>query len=272
VGVLGAAGFVDLPVRAGLIVLGLTRPWAGLTRGLWLVLVGMLLAFAFPNSNPLLERAFEITYPWLADQRLLQVASIFASVLAAGGLITVIEWLAQHRQRNASTHPVAARWLSIAVALVVLFVGEGSGVSIYKSLSQAASVEGSFSSDDRIAMAWLRQQVRPGDTLANDSSVDAGIWAPYKAGVKILLPRAGLEADPGLRQVVRDNIADLSAAPGAQGEACLLRLNYVYYGSRVYADEVHHFPPPSVLSLSQGLEEAFHSGNAVVFKTHLNCD
>ena len=152
------------------------------------------------------------------------------------------------------------------------FVAEGSGVSIYKSLAQAAASEGSFSSDDRLAMAWIQQEARPGDTLANDSSVDAGIWAPYKAGVKILLPRSALETDPDLRQVVRDNIADLSAAPGAQVEACQLGLRYVYYGSRVYADEVHHFPPPVVLAVSQGLEEAFRSGNAVVFRTRLTCN
>ncbi len=272
VGVLGAAGFVDLPVRAGLVALGMTRTWAGITRGLWLVIVGILLAFAFPNSHPLIQRVFALTYPWLADQRLLQVASIFASLLAAGGLVLVIDWLARQRRQHASTRPVATRWLSIAVALVVLFVAEGSGVSIYKSLAQAGESEGSFSSDDRVVMAWLRQHVGAGETVANDAAVDAGIWAPYKADVHVLLPRSGLEPDPAIRQIVRDNIADLNAAPVAQTEACLLRLSYVYYGSRVFEDEVHHFPPPPVLAVSQGLEEAFRSGNAVVFKTRLRCD
>jgi hypothetical protein len=266
-GALGAVGFIDLPVRAALIAVGLSRARAGLTRGLWLSLVIVLVAFALPEPAPL-QWVFRVTFPWLADQRLLQVASIFASLLAADGLVTVLAWLALRR----APHPRLARRVAIAVALVCAFVAEGSGVSIYKSLAQAAVSQGSFSSDDRRAMAWLRQQARTGgDTLANDAAVDAGIWAPYKTGLPILLPRAAMESDTAERQIVRDNIASLNEIPSAHAAACQLGLRYVYYGSRVYADEVHHFPSPVVLARSDDLVEAFRSGDAVVFRTRLSC-
>ncbi|MGI9146694.1 MAG: DUF6541 family protein [Chloroflexota bacterium] len=268
-GAVGATSFVDLPVRAVLIAIGMRLAWAGLARWLWLVVVGVLLTFAFV-SNPLLERVFVVTYPWLADQRLLQVACVFASLLAAGGLLTTFDGLANLRKRMALSHRRSARWVSIAAGLLALFLAEGSGVSIYKRLALAS--DSTFTHDDRSVMEWLHQHARPGEILANDSAVDAGIWAPYKAGVPLVLPRSASGEDADRRQSVLNQIADLESAPEAEAEACHLGVRYVYYGAHLYGYEEHHFPPPAVLARSPGLQEAFHSGNAVVFQTRLACD
>jgi hypothetical protein len=212
---------------------------------------------------------FATTFPWLADQRLLQITAVFASILAAGGLVAVVRWSARLQVRVASSRPRAARRLALAGAVLLAFVAEGSGVSIYKRL--ALESDGSYTRDDNTAMEWLRQQARPGDSLANDSSNDAGIWAPYKAGLPIVLPRTGSGDQREQRQLVLDNIANLDAVPLAEAEACQLGLRYVYYGARLYGYDGHEFPPPAVLAQAPGLEEAFRSGDAVVFQTRLSC-
>ena len=122
--------------------------------------------------------------------------------------------------------------------------------------------------------AYAETHAAQADSIQAVLVLDNGTGAPVSAARPFTSPTLSSGNSASACDITRTGTPSptLSAAPGAQGEACLLRLNYVYYGSRVYADEVHHFPPPSVLSLSQGLEEAFHSGNAVVFKTHLNCD
>jgi hypothetical protein len=267
-GAVGASSFVDLPLRVALIAVALRQPGARLAASLWLVVVGWVVLFAFV-SHPLVDRVFALTYPWLADQRLLQVTSIFASILAAGGLDASLGRLARLRAGLAIDRPRAARRLAIAAALAFGFLVEGSGVNIYKRLAQAS--DSSYTRDDSRAMGWLRQQARPGEALANDSSVDAGIWAPYKAGVPIVQPRSGSGVETLQRQLVLDNIADLPAAPLAEAEACRLGLRYVYYGARLYAYEAHAFPSPAVLERAPGLVEAFRSGDAVIFQTQLSC-
>ena len=44
-----------------------------------------------------------------------------------------------------------------------------------------------YSADDAAAMAWLNQHAQPGEVLLNDGAADAGIWAPYKTPVSIVL-------------------------------------------------------------------------------------
>ena len=66
-------------------------------------------------------------------------------------------------------------------------------------------------------MAWLKHNVEPGQMVANDQTVDAGIWAPYKADVPILLRRSSSGADILDRQPILANVGDLNGAPGASG-------------------------------------------------------
>ena len=57
----------------------------------------------------------------------------------------------------------------------------------------------------------------------------------------------------------------------AKAQACALGVRYVYYGARLYGFDRRELPPLAVLASSPGLQEVFHSGDAVVFKTRLTC-
>ncbi len=125
-------------------------------------------------------------------------------------------------------------------------------------------------------MVWLRGHAGSGDVLANDQMADAGIWAPFKAGVPVLVTRSG--ALPPEAPVVLDNIAHLEASPEAAAAACALHVRYVYYGARtvheVYGRPerlLRHFPPVDDLRKSTALSEVFTAGKTSIFRVNLPC-
>lgn len=108
--------------------------------------------------------------------------------------------------------------------------------------------------------------------LVNDGCADAGIWAPCKAGVTILLPRSEVRPSAELdrRALVLENVARLDRAPDAAVAACAEHVHCLCYGARTSAWDTRRFPPLDELRTSAALEEVFSEGEMVVFRV-LSC-
>jgi hypothetical protein len=150
-------------------------------------------------------------------------------------------------------------WLVLATAALTVF-----------EVTTAERAVG-YTPDDAAAMDWLRQHGQPGEVLANDRFADAGIWAPYKAGMPILWPRALTTNDAEQRLLVLDNIDRLDQVPDARAAACALHVGYVYYGAKTSSWDTRGFPPVETLEASPALEVAFQQGGATIFRLHPPC-
>jgi hypothetical protein len=269
-GATGAASLIDLPVRAALMLLGLRLASHRVSAALWITFVGLVMLVAFTSFAPAMK-LFAVTYPWLDDNRPRQIGVVFAAFLLAGGMEQCVLALSRFRSQLAH-HPNAWRRLAIACSLLLFFLAEGSGVSIYKRLAQGVAEQNVYSSDAAAAMLWLRQHAQPGDVLANDLAGDAGIWAPYKADMPILLPRSPVG---GVHQEQREPILeDLTAVnqnAQLQTEACALHVAYLFHGSAPQVIDERLFPDVQTLEQAPGLQEVFTSGGAAVFKVNLPC-
>jgi len=268
-GTTGSASLIDLPVRVALMALGAFVFRARLAGGLWAAFVGLLLIVHLVGVPPV-TTLFAVTYPWLDHDRPKQVIVIFASVLGAAGLWVCAGYVGSWRERFAA-HP--RMWARLAVVAVVLlgFFAEGSGVSIYKRLSQAIVEQNVYSADDAAAMAWLRMHAAAGEVVANDLAGDAGIWTPYKAGVAILLPRSATGSVMETREPILMNVANLELDQSLEGRACGLHVGYLFHGAPPAAFDERVYTDRAVLERSPGLEEVFASGEATVFKLNLRC-
>jgi hypothetical protein len=270
-GVTGAASLIDLPLRLALIAVGLSlHRRARLAVALWLTFVTLLLLVQFVDL-PIVRTIFVLTFPWLADYRPRQLAVVFASLLAAGGLSVGLGYLSRLRARLLD-RPAMFRRVALACGLVLVFFAEGSAVSVYKRIALAVSEQNVYGADDGAAMAWLKQNVRPGEMVANDQTIDAGIWAPYKASVPILLPRSAPGALRLDREPVLSHVSDLTATPAAMATACALHLAYVYDGAQPTTADERAFPDRAALERAPNLEQVFSSGQAAVFRIHLPCE
>jgi len=264
---------IDLPIRLILVAIGCAwcyRQGAGRTAaavgilfgGLAVVLNGML-------DVPAVRQVYAVVFPWGMHYRLLMLVSIAQALLAgAGGVLLlrqVHRWTerptAWSRRLRRLTRLLVITWLGLTTVALVVFMA-----------SPAREVLG-FTADDAAAMAWLREHAGPSDVLVNDGSADAGIWAPYKAGVPILLPRTLLVPSEEIarRKLVWQNVASLDQSPEAAAAACAEHARYVYRGSKTSSWDERHFPPPETLRASPGLEEVFTQGNAIVFRIRLGC-
>ena len=265
----GAAVLADLPVRLGLILLGLSLPRLRLAAALWVTFLGLSVLADVTDLAPV-HALFVLTYPWLVDHRPRQVAVVVASVLGAGGICVALTNLEHWRVRLAA-RPATWRRLAIGCAVLLGFFAEGTAVSIYKRTAESIAEQGAYSADDGVAMRWLKQHAQPGDMLANDQATDAGIWAPYKADIPILLPRSADAADRDARVSILTNVLDLSASPTAEAEACALHVRYLYSGAQPYRYDPHLVPDRAALDGASDLEEVFSAGDAAVFRIRLPC-
>jgi len=268
-GTTGAASLIDLPVRAALMALGVFAFRARLAGGLWAAFVGLLLIVHLVTVPPI-TTLFAITYPWLDHDRPKQVIVIFASVLGAGGLWVCAGHVGSWRGRLASQPRLGAR-LAVVAVVVLGFFGEGSGVSIYKRLSQAIDEQNVYSADDAAAMSWLRQHAGSGEVVANDLAGDAGIWAPYKAGVSILLPRSAASPLFRDREPILTNVRDLEQDQSLETRACGLHVGYLFHGAPPAAFDERVYTDRAALEQAPGLQEVFASGEATVFRVNLRC-
>jgi hypothetical protein len=269
-GMLGAGSLIDVPLRAALIALGVTLRRMRVVTAIWATFLGLLLLVNFVDL-PVVKALFIVTYPWLADQRPRQVLAVFASLLAAGGVWQCLAYLAQLRRKFAG-HPHAWRRLAAVCGLVMFFFAEGSGVAIFKRLTQGVAEQSVYRADEAAAMDWLRQYAQPGDVLANDLAGDAGIWAPYKAGVSILLPRSAPGPVMDARRPILERVQDLNDYPRVAAEACALHVAYLFHGASPVIFDERMFPDRAALERAPGLEEVFSSGDASLFRVRLACD
>jgi hypothetical protein len=114
--------------------------------------------------------------------------------------------------------------------------------------------------------------VAPDDGVVNDTFADAGIWAPYKAGVRILFYRSAEDAATAeQRQLVLENVAHLEQNPAAAAAACALNARYVYDGAANSGWQKRTFPPIEELRGSAALREVFAAGDAAVFAINVGC-
>jgi hypothetical protein len=120
-------------------------------------------------------------------------------------------------------------------------------------------------------MAWLRLNVGPGEMMVNNRAADAGIWAPYKADVTILLPRKGSTTMNEGREQIFEHVLGLGAAPSAGAAACALGVNYLYLGAIDWPGEPAFMPTRLELDQAVDLQAVFRSGQAVVFRIQHVC-
>jgi hypothetical protein len=265
---------IDLPIRLILLAVGIG--WSFRERvGRTVVAVGIAFAGIAVALNafsgvPVLAQIYAITFPWGMHYRLLMLVTVAQVLLAgAGGVVLV------GRLNHWARRPTAwGRRLGRLIRLLVLtWVGLTTfGLTEFMA-SPARAVLG-YSADDASAMAWLHQHAAPDEVLLNDGSADAGIWAPYKAGVAILLQRSAAlpPEEVSRRMLIWQNAGRLDQAPDAAAAACAEHVTYVYYGARTSGWDLRRFPPVEDLRASPALQEVFSQGAAVVFRTRLACE
>jgi hypothetical protein len=268
-GLTGAASFIDLPLRALLLGIAIRGRQMRVVVAAWVGFGLLLFGVSFLDLPPI-RWLYALTFPWLIHHRPPQMLVIFASLLVASGVATSVAWVRSLRLRLAP-HPRTWRRLAMVSGILLAFFAEGSAISIYKTLDQVIVEQNAFSSDDRVAMAWLRQHALPGDMVVNDRAADAGIWAPYKTGLAILLPRSAAGPVIDEREPILVNVLDLKGAPGAQAEACALHVGYLYSGAPPFPMDEHLLPGRAALDRAPDLEEVFASGQTAVFRIHLDC-
>jgi len=272
--VLDALG-VDFPVRIVLVVLGVA--WAirlrvGLTVvAITAIFVALAVIATLFNGLPIVRSVFAATYPWSLPYRHLTFASIGFALIGGGGSVVLGSMWSDLRARARGVRSrrlllrlgrlLVVTWALISTSLLALLLSIEAGGDV------------SFTSDDAAAMGWLRAHVSASDVVVNDTFADAGIWAPYKAGVRILFYRSTDDAATrAARQLVLENVGRLDEVPSAAAAACALHADYVYYGAANAAWQVRSFPPLEELRRSAGLEAVFEEGGATVFRINLTCD
>jgi hypothetical protein len=268
-GITGAASLIDLPVRAALIVIGARQRQLRLALAGFLAFGALLFVVSFIDVQPVCS-LYVLTFPWLVHHRPPQMVVLFTSLLVGGGVFAVVRWFGRLRARFVG-RPATWRRLTIVSAALLLFMAEGSAVSIFKTLDQVISNQNVYSADDRAAMSWLSQHATPGEMVINDMATDAGIWAPYKAGLAILLPRSASGQIESDRWPILSHLVDLSQSSSIAATACALHADYVYQGSRLVPDEKSQLPDRATLERTPGLHEVFSSGDAAVFRVELAC-
>jgi hypothetical protein len=265
---------VDAPVRIVLVVLGLVFAFQ-VRAGRALVVVTCvfvslaILATLF-NGVPLVRSVFAATYPWSLPYRQLTFASIGLAIIAGGGVVLLVSgWSrvvdrfhgeAGHRRLTRLGRLLVVTWLGLSCCALIVLLGIET------------SADASFTSDDTAAMAWMRAHVGPDEVVVNDTFGDAGIWAPYKAGVKILFYRS--VDDPTTaerRRLVLDNVASLDQHPEAAAAACALNATYVYTGAANSGWQERSLPPVEDLLNAPSLRLAFRQGDAAVFALEPTC-
>ena len=263
---------IDLPVRLALLGLG---AWLAL-RGrngralaaLSAVFFGLVALFRFVDVG-VVRQVFALTLPWAVDGRLLMTVPILVAPLEGFALVWVGSQLAARaRAVTDNRRALARRAVAFGIAL-----GAASVLLSAAKFNLETSHVVTYSADDAAAFAWLRQHAQPGDVLMNDGAADAGIWAPYKADVNIVLPHSRGVVPNGPEDLVRTNLGALDTRRDVASAACALGIKYVYRGEAPSTSEAREFPSLDALRSNPALQEVFSSGDAAVFelKTRLQC-
>jgi hypothetical protein len=195
--------------------------------------------------------------------RLFMVVAICQVLLAGAGGVVLLRWLMRRLAR-----------IRLLCRLVRLLVLTWLGLMIFamtEFMVYPTSLVLGYTPDDAAAMAWLRAHASPADVLVNDGYADAGIWAPYKAGIPVLLPRWGpVSGDPS-RLLVWREVLTLDQDPAAAAAACALHATYVYRGAQASEWDARTFPSAEEMRVAPDLEQVFASGDATVFRLKSIC-
>jgi hypothetical protein len=245
---------IDAPVRLLLLLAGV---WWSIRQRRGRLLIPLCLAFASLTVTfaylevPVVEWVFTRTFPWSHGYRQVMVAAMLASMVGGGGL----SWLLMK--------PGVVSRVSRLVGIPLLL---GYVTFVPVRLEVAATALRTYSADDARAMDWLRTNATPGELVANIGAADAGIWAPYKAGLPILDPHVLPVNQPQQRDLVEANLSRLELVPEAWAAACDLGVRYVYHGA-VSPSEIGVPRARSLAELQQssGVRQVFSSGQAAVF-------
>jgi hypothetical protein len=248
----GPLGF-GLAPSVGLAVLAIVSTWAGLPR------------LPAPVPGALVGAICLVGLAFAASD-----AATTASAAGGGCVVAFRLWSSGlGRLRNRVAHRVTLRmgrllvvtWALLCCVLMVSF------------LSVPATMLSSFSAvDDVAAMAWLSTHTSTSDVVVNDRFADAGLWAPYKAGARILEYRSSNDpSTAAMRDLVLHNIGHLESSPEAMAAACSLRAAYVYYGAETTKWQARTFPSVEDMRASSALQTVFEHGDATLFKVNLNC-
>jgi hypothetical protein len=230
------------------------------------VFAALLFVVSFVDAAPI-RAIYVFTFPWLVRHRPPQLIVLFTSLLVGAGLALAIRWFWSLRPSLPRKPSAAWRRLALLGGALLFFFAEGSGVSIFKTLQQVVAEQNVLQSDDRAAMTWLHANVAPDELLINDGASDAGIWAPYKAGLSLLLPRSAPASIQDAREPILTSLLDLESNRSLEARACDLHAEYVFSGSRRVAGDPPVLPDRGALERSGGLfEKVFASGDAVVFR------
>jgi hypothetical protein len=268
---------VDLPVRLALLILG---GWVALRQRAGRTLVGLIVLFAFlvamfryVDAGPV-RRLFALTLPWGVDDRLAMTVSLLAAALGGLGLVRLADALAHRARTYGSKRTVFISWRRAARWALVLAITFGmlSEVLVADKFRRQTGGIVTYDANDALAMGWLRKHAQPGDVLMNDGAADAGIWAPYKGGVAIVLPRTRAVSTGGPEMLLRSNLGQIDSRTDVREAACSLGVRYVFRGSTNSPSEHRQFPPLEQLRQDPGLQEVFSSGQSAIFRTWLDCN
>jgi hypothetical protein len=260
---------VDLPVRALLLPAGVW--WIYQTRtgtafvAIAAVFFGLALAFSFVH-HALLRWVFALVFPWGQEFRLMFVVAVALVLVEGAGIRAVSGWVSS-LPRRWRTWPSAA----VGVVLAAVLVLSGSAMTNVVSAAAAPVITYAAGTDDAAVMHWLRQNGSAGEVLVNDTFADAGIWAPYKAGIAVLMPR-GVDLDREKDgQLILADLADLASVPAAAAAACRMHIRYVFKGASGTRWEKRQIAPVAELRHSPGMTELFSSGQAAILGIRLPC-
>jgi hypothetical protein len=250
---------IDAPLRLFLVLVGgaaVFRARTGrLLVPLGLTFVALAMLFRALHS-PAVDRLYALIFPWGQDYRLLMIAAICASLLGGSGLLAVAGWASRQRRGLSSPRALLVPAVLAQVTMALMGVRFSAEFAYYLT----------YSRDDEAALSWLAQHIRSDELLVNDGSADAGIWAPYKAGASILLPRVLPVPDAPRRQQVLGEIADVQNSPEGLVDACGLGARYIYVGAAGTLYDQRQLPAPATLQQSPALDEVFSHGAAAVFR------
>jgi len=267
---------IDLPLRLVLLVAGIwwtiRQRVATSLLGVAALFLALTWVFTYQASVPIVRQVYAIMFPWALHYRLLMLVALAQSFLAAAGTVALLHSLARWPAFAADQPSPTVRRirrlgrLLVPTWLIVMTWAMGAFVGL-----QVEAVE-AYSADDAAAMQWLRENVPRGIVVANDGFADAGIWAPYKAGVEILTTRSRpQDGTDGQRQLVAENILRLHEVPEAAATACALRVGYLYRGAKTSDWDTRRFPPLEELRTLPYLVEVFRQGGASVFRVRFAC-
>lgn len=268
----------DAPVRLALVIFG---AWVALRRqhGVLLVtltalFVALVAVFRYVDA-PLMRQVFALTLPWGVDGRLLMTVPLLATPLVGLGVVCIGETLVSLARRQSEDGAAGRdrrgrRFARAGLVVGLAFLPLSVFLVAQKFVLQTNGIV-TYTPDDMAAFAWLRQHSQPGDMMLNDGAADAGIWAPYKANVSIVLPRSRSVAPDGPEVLVRDHLNELEGRGDVRAAVCQLHIRYVYRGAKGSPSELRQFPSLDELRANPALEEVFSRGGAAIFRPRLNC-